>query len=62
MAKDIVRFHAIYWPAMLMSAEFDIPNHEIVTGFLTVDGPKMSKSIGNVVNPIAVVEKSGSDA
>lgn len=62
LGKDIVRFHAIYWPAMLMSAWMELPNKEIVTWFFTVDGQKMSKSIGNVVNPVEVVEKYGRDA
>ena len=60
--KDIVRFHAIYWPAMLMSAWMELPNKEIVTGFFTVDNQKMSKSLGNVVNPVEVVEMFGRDA
>lgn len=47
---------------MLMSAGYELPTKEIVTGFLTVDGQKMSKSIGNVVNPVEVVEKYGRDA
>ncbi len=62
LAKDIVRFHAVYWPAMLESAGLPKPNAEIVTGFLTVDGQKMSKSLGNVVNPVEVVQKYGRDA
>lgn len=62
LGKDISRFHAIYWPAMLESADLPTPDKEIVTGFFTVDGQKMSKSLGNVVNPVEVVEKYGRDA
>jgi methionyl-tRNA synthetase len=62
LGKDISRFHAIYWPAMLESAGLPMPDKEIVTGFFTVDGQKMSKSLGNVVNPVEVVEKYGRDA
>lgn len=62
LAKDIVRFHAVYWPAMLQSAGYALPNKELVTGYLTVDGQKMSKSIGNVVNPLDVVAVYGRDA
>jgi len=62
LGKDISRFHAIYWPAMLESAGLPTPDKEIVTGFFTVDGQKMSKSLGNVVNPVEVVEKYGRDA
>ena len=45
LGKDISRFHAIYWPAMLESAKLPLPNKEIITGFFTVDGQKMSKSL-----------------
>ncbi len=62
LGKDIVRFHAIYWPAMLLSAGFALPNHEVVTGFLTVDGQKMWKSLGNAINPVELVEQYGRDA
>ncbi len=62
LGKDISRFHAVYRPAMLESAGLPLPNKEIVTGFFTVDGQKMSKSIGNVVNPVEVIEKYGRDA
>lgn len=60
--KDIVRFHAIYWPAMLISAGYSLPNKEVATWFFTVDGQKMSKSLWNVVNPVEVVEKYWRDA
>ena len=62
LGKDIARFHAIYWPAMLESAWLPQPHTEIVTGFFTIDGQKMSKSLGNVINPVEVVEKYGRDA
>jgi methionyl-tRNA synthetase len=61
VGKDIIRFHAIYWPAMLMSANLPLPDTILTTGFFTVDGQKMSKSIGNVVNPVQVTEQYGRD-
>jgi methionyl-tRNA synthetase len=45
VAKDIIRFHAIYWPAMLMSAGYDLPKQILTTGFLTINGQKISKSL-----------------
>ena len=62
MAKEIARFHAIIWPAMLMSAGLPLPGQIVVHGFLTVDGVKMSKTLGNVIDPLAVAEKYGVDA
>lgn len=62
LGKDIVRFHAIFWPAMLQSAEMALPNHEYVTWYFTVDGQKMSKSLGNVVDPVEMVQKYDRDA
>lgn len=62
LGKDISRFHAIYRPAMLESAWLALPNKEIITWFFTVDGQKMSKSLGNVVNPVEVMETYGRDA
>lgn len=62
LGKDIARFHSIYWPAMLMSAGFALPKKEIVTGFFTVEGQKMSKSLGNAINPLDLVAKYGRDA
>ncbi len=55
IGKDIVRFHAIYWPAMLWSAGYDAPHQLLVTGHFTVDGQKMSKTIGNVIDPVAYI-------
>ncbi|WP_068268280.1 methionine--tRNA ligase [Caviibacter abscessus] len=62
IGKDILRFHAIIWPAMLMSAGIKLPDHIAAHGWWTVDGEKMSKSLGNVVDPIEEVEKYGVDA
>lgn len=62
IGKDIMRFHAIYWPAMLMSADLPLPKHIATHGFLTKDGLKMGKSLGNVVEPVPLVEEFGSDA
>ena len=59
MAKEIVKFHAAYWPAFLMSAELPLPKRLLVHGWLTVDGKKMSKSLGNVVDPAPLAEKYG---
>jgi len=62
VGKDIIRFHVIYWPALLMSAGLPIPTNINVHEFLQVDGEKISKSRGNVVDPIALVELYGNDA
>ena len=62
IGKNIVRFHAIYWPAMLLSAGLPLPTHIVVHGFLTIDGEKMSKSLGNVFDPTDVVSEYGADA
>ena len=61
MAKDIVRFHAVIWPAMLMSAGLPLPGQIVSTGFLTMDGTKMSKSLGNVVDPLDLAARYGND-
>lgn len=62
IGKDILRFHAVYWPAMLLSAGLPLPNRVFGHGFLTKDGQKMGKSLGNVLNPFDLVERYGSDA
>ncbi len=62
IGKDILRFHAVYWPALLMAAELELPRHVFVHGFLLMDGEKMSKSLGNVLDPFAVIERFGADA
>ncbi|MCF6199717.1 MAG: methionine--tRNA ligase [Hyphomicrobiaceae bacterium] len=61
IGKDIVRFHAVYWPAFLMSADLPLPKRVYAHGFLTNKGEKMSKSVGNVVDPFEMIEKYGLD-
>ena len=61
IGKDIVRFHAVYWPAFLMSAGVELPKRVFAHGFLFNKGEKMSKSVGNVVDPFAMVERYGLD-
>ena len=62
VGKDILRFHATIWPAMLLSLGIDLPKTIFVHGFITVDGQKMSKSLGNIVDPFLLVKKYGTDA
>jgi len=62
IGKDILRFHAIYWPAMLMSAGLELPEVVFGHGFLTKDGLKMGKSLGNTLDPFALVGTYGADA
>jgi methionyl-tRNA synthetase len=62
IGKDILRFHAVYWPALLMAAELPLPKRIFAHGFLTKDGQKMSKSLGNIIDPFALVAAYGSDA
>ena len=61
VGKGIIRFHAVHWPAILLSAGLSLPKSLFVHGYITVDGNKMSKSIGNVINPYDLVEKYGID-
>ncbi|WP_315927969.1 methionine--tRNA ligase [Mesorhizobium sp. SP-1A] len=61
IGKDIVRFHAVYWPAFLMSAGIELPRRVFAHGFLFNRGEKMSKSVGNVIDPFAMVEHYGLD-
>ncbi|OGC79638.1 MAG: hypothetical protein A2145_04930 [candidate division Zixibacteria bacterium RBG_16_40_9] len=62
MAKDILKFHAVYWPAMLLTVGLKVPDLLFIHGFFTVNGQKMSKTLGNVIDPNFLVEKFGPDA
>lgn len=62
IGKDILRFHAVYWPAFLMAAELPLPQSLLVHGWWTNDGQKISKSLGNVIDPVALAEEFGEDA
>jgi methionyl-tRNA synthetase len=63
IGKDILKFHAVFWPAMLMAADLPLPKHVFVHGFLLgADGRKMSKSLGNVLDPFEVLDQFGAEA
>jgi methionyl-tRNA synthetase len=62
IGKDILRFHTVFWPAMLMAADLALPEHVFVHGFLLMDGEKMSKSLGNVLDPFEIIDRFGTDA
>ncbi len=62
VGKDIMKFHTIFWPAMLLSAGLELPKTIFVHGFINVGGQKMSKSLGNVIDPFELVNKYGVDA
>ncbi|MEQ9518719.1 MAG: methionine--tRNA ligase [Parvibaculum sp.] len=61
IGKDILRFHAVYWPAFLMSADIDLPSRVFAHGWWTNEGEKISKSLGNVIDPFELVETYGLD-
>jgi methionyl-tRNA synthetase len=62
MAKDILKFHAVYWPALLMAAEIELPKRMVIHGYLLMEGQKMSKSLGNVLDPFEAIDRFGADA
>ena len=62
IGKGINRFHTVYWPAMLMSAELPVPTEVFIHGYLTINGQKISKSLGNVIDPLVQVEHFGVEA
>ena len=61
VGKDILRFHAVYWPALLMAADLPLPQRLFAHGWWTKEGQKISKSLGNVIDPVELVEKYGVD-
>ncbi len=62
VGKDIVRFHAAIWPAMLMALDLPLPKQLLVHGFVNVGGAKMSKTVGNVIDPLEIIDQYGQDA
>jgi methionyl-tRNA synthetase len=62
IGKDILKFHSVFWPAMLMAAGVELPRHLFVHGFLLMQGEKMSKTLGNVLDPFQVIDIYGTDA
>ena len=62
MALEILKFHALYWPAILLALGIELPKQLAIHGFFTIDGQKMSKTIGNVIHPNEIVEKYGAEA
>jgi methionyl-tRNA synthetase len=62
IAKDILKFHAVFWPALLMAADIELPRRVFIHGYLLMDDHKMSKSLGNVLDPFHVMDVYGTDA
>jgi methionyl-tRNA synthetase len=62
LGKDILRFHCVYWPAMLLSAGYQVPQQLFVHGYLLLDDRKISKSLGNVIDPLDLIDVYGADA
>ena len=62
LAQDILKFHAVYWPAFLLALDLPLPKTLFIHGFFTINGEKMSKTIGNVIKPQALIDKYGVDA
>ncbi len=61
MGQDILKFHAIYWPAILLALGLDLPKSLLIHGYFTISGQKMSKSLGNVINPLEIKAQYGTD-
>ncbi len=61
IGKGILRFHAVYWPAILLSAKIQLPKAIVVHGYITVEGQKMSKTLGNIIDPFYLIEQYGLD-
>lgn len=61
IGKDITRFHCLYWPAMLISAGLPLPRRIVVHGFMTLEGKRISKTTGNIIDPVDLVEEFGAD-
>ena len=62
MGKGITRFHAVYWPAILLSASEPLPTRLLVHGYVTIVGEKIGKSLGNGMDPLALTSRFGADA
>src|SRR6476619_4020016 len=62
IGKDILKFHAVYWPAFLMAAGYEVPKRMFIHGYLLMEGHKMSKSLGNVLDPFEAIDRFGADA
>src|SRR5436853_430506 len=62
LGKDILRFHCVYWPALLLSAGYEVPQQLFVHGYLLLDDRKISKSLGNVIDPLELIDVYGADA
>jgi methionyl-tRNA synthetase len=62
MAQDIIRFHCVYWPAMLLSAGYEVPKQIFIHGYLLLDELKISKSLGNAIDPLELIDTYGADA
>src|SRR5205823_8645965 len=62
LAKDILRFHCVYWPAMLLSAGYEVPKQLFVHGYLLLEDKKISKSLGNIIDPLELIDVYGADA
>jgi methionyl-tRNA synthetase len=62
IGKDILKFHAVYWPAFLLAAGYEVPRRMFIHGYLLMEGHKMSKSLGNVLDPFQVIDRFGADA